>query len=208
MGLRNLARAAMIGSATVALGSAPASAQLVTFSTTGTFSHGSCGTSFCVFGGYVLSFVGTNNVSWLPPADVSLGDFSLTCLGGCLGGNIISGSTFMLTINQSGPNPGSGSISGLLGWDSGSNQLTWTPNSNSVTIGGVTYGLTENGTGCAPNTHCIDIDQPNHLFVPQFTSIDDDVVGDVTSTPEPATVGLMATGLVGLVPVVRRRRKK
>jgi len=33
-------------------------------------------------------------------------------------------------------------------------------------------------------------------------------VTPTTSTPEPATLGLMAMGLVGLVPVIRRRRSK
>jgi hypothetical protein len=34
------------------------------------------------------------------------------------------------------------------------------------------------------------------------------VNGNVTVTPEPATVGLMITGLIGLVPVAMRRRKQ
>jgi MYXO-CTERM domain-containing protein len=40
---------------------------------------------------------------------------------------------------------------------------------------------------------------------PSTTLVKDDI--DVTSTAEPATVALMATGLVGLVPLIRRRRK-
>ena len=32
-------------------------------------------------------------------------------------------------------------------------------------------------------------------------------LADVTTTPEPATVALMATGLLGLIPVIRRRRR-
>jgi len=31
--------------------------------------------------------------------------------------------------------------------------------------------------------------------------------GSITSTPEPGSIALLATGLVGLVPMVRRRRK-
>jgi PEP-CTERM motif len=206
MGVRNLARAALIGTAAMTLASAPASAQLVTFSTYGTFSNGSCGPSLCVFGGYFLSFQGDFSTAWTPPADVSLGDFALTCFGQpCSGGNIISGSTFMLTIVQSGPTAGTGSISGSLGWDPSTGTLSWTPNQGSVTIGGVTYGLTEDGTGCPiPGSSCIDINQPNGNFIPAFTEIHD----DVTTTPEPATVALMATGLVGLAPFARRRRQQ
>jgi PEP-CTERM motif-containing protein len=205
MGIRNLARAAMVGAAAVTLASSSATSQIVTFSTSGTFGGGSCGASFCSFGGYVLQWSGVNQQSWLPPSDVTLGDFVLNCYGGqCSAANILSGSTFMLTIAQSGPSAGVGSISGALGWNASSGLLSWTPSQNSVTIGGITYGLTEDGVGCpVGNQACINISTPHLNFVPSFTDVKD----DVTATPEPATVGLMATGLVGLVPFARRRRK-
>lgn len=38
--------------------------------------------------------------------------------------------------------------------------------------------------------------------------IESHVTGNVTATPEPGTIALMATGLIGLVPVARMRRKK
>jgi PEP-CTERM motif len=204
MRVRNLARAVMIGTAAVSLASSPSSAQLVTFSTSGTFSQGSCGPSLCVFGGYVLTFLGESNVQWQQPSDVTLGDFAAVCFSApCFGGNLITGSTFMLTINQSGPTSGSGSISGLLGWDSSTNTLSWNPNTSSVTIGGTTYSLQEDNIGCASQSPCIDLNTPHVNGIPLFTDIKD----PVTATPEPATVALMATGLVGLIPVARRRRK-
>lgn len=205
MEIRNLARAAMVSAAAVTLASTPARAQLVTFSTSGAFGGGSCGPSLCTFGGYVLVWSGVSQATWTPPSEAVLGDFQTMCvLSGCPDGNILSGSTFMLTITQSGPNPGVGAFSGSLGWNPNSGLVSWMPNQSSVTIGGVTYGLTEDGVDCPVlGKACINISNSNAPYVPSFTDVKD----DVTTTPEPATTALMATGLVGLIPFARRRRK-
>jgi hypothetical protein len=205
MGIRNLARAAMVGAAAVALASTPTRAQVVTFSTSGAFSGGSCGPSLCTFGGYVLMWSGVSQATWTLPGEPVLGDFETMCvLSGCPDGSILSGSTFMLTIAQSGPTAGVGAISGSLGWNPNSGLVSWMPNQSSVTIGGVTYGLTENGVDCPlVGKGCINISNSNAPYVPSFTEVQD----DVTTTPEPATMALMATGLVGLIPFARRRRK-
>ena len=207
MGIRNLGRSTLIGVTALSLASAPAAAQSVAFSTSGTFSGGSCGSSACSFGGFVLQWSGASQSSWALPNDVVLGDFSVSCAWkACMGANILAGSTFMLTISQSGPTSGTGSVSGSLGWNSTSNTLSWTPNQSSITIGGVTYGLNETGAGCtAGNPECITITTSNDYGAQRFTSVTDDVAS--TTTPEPATVALMATGLVGLIPIARRRRR-
>ena len=215
MGVRNLAFAALVGAAAVTMAPRASSAQTVTFSTNGTFGNGLCDPSFCFFGGYLLTFSGETNTTWNQLDNVTLGDFNVVCFFSCAGQNIVSGSTFLLTINQSGPNPGTGSISGLLGWDPTTSSLSWTPNSNSVTIGGTTYALDEGTTGCAyANTQCVNIDSPHTLNDPQSTDITDDIIPgapgspDTTTTPEPATIALMATGFVGMIPLARRRRRK
>jgi len=202
MGIRNLACAAIVGAAAITVAPSSASSQVVTFSTSGTFGNG-CAPFACSFGGYVLQWSGITQGSWAPPSDVVLGNFTMTCFSSsCSAANIIAGSTFMLTITQTGPNAGTGSITGALGWNAQSGLFSWTPNQESVTIGGVTYGLTENGTGCPSNSGCINISTPTGMS-PSVTSVRD----DITTTPEPATVAFMATGLVGLVPIARRRRK-
>lgn len=198
MSVRFLARGAVIGAVAVSLASVPAAAQSITFSTSGAFSGGSCVSTLCLFGGYVLNWSGASQAAWTPPTDVSLGKLGLTCyMPSCNGGSILAGSSFTLTISQSGSSSGTGSVAGVLGWNSGAGQLTWTPNQESVTIAGVTYGLTT-------NNGAIYLTNPTATGVTTFTSIND----DVTTTPEPATVALVATGFLGLIPVARRRRRR
>jgi hypothetical protein len=60
----------------------------------------------------------------------------------------------------------------------------------------VNYALVVDNTGNF-NIEAPGAQNPNETVVKAF----------VTTTPEPSTVALMATGMFGLIPVIRRRRK-
>ena len=201
MGVRGIARAALIGTTALALGSLPAAAQDVAFSTTGAFSGACTGTS-CAFGGFTLQFVPVGSNGFFSGSLVDLGTFNSSCsLSSCPLTNFPSGVTFTLTINQTIPSSGSntfvGTVSGTLAFNPTFSSLIWTPTPGSFNIGTANYTLVLDNTGNfnieAPTGDA----NPNASVVKAF----------VTTTPEPSTVALMATGMFGLIPVVRRRRK-
>ena len=208
MAVGKFARAVSIAGAAAVLGVVPLGAQTVTFSTTGTFSGGGCAATSCAFDGFTLSFVPVGSNSFLSGSLVDLGSFSTQCVS-CTPGSMQtfpSGVTFTLTVNQTGPSAGTGSfvgsVSGTLSFNPSFSSLIWTPSPNSLTLGTAgltgTYALVLDNTGNfnieAPTTDA----NPNPSVVKAFVT--------TTTTPEPSTVALMATGFLGLVPVVRRRR--
>jgi hypothetical protein len=201
MGVRGIARAALIGTAALALGSIPAAAQDVAFSTTGAFS-GACTGTTCAFGGFTLSFVPVGSNGFFSGSLVDLGTFNSSCsLSTCPLTNFPAGVTFTLTINQTIPSAGTGNfagtISGQLAFNPNFSSLIWTPTPNSLGIGLVNYALVVDNTGNFNIEGPSAESNPNASVVKAF----------VTVTPEPSTVALMATGMFGLIPVVRRRRK-
>jgi PEP-CTERM motif-containing protein len=202
MNVRGIARAVIAGAVALALGSLPAAAQTVTFSTTGAFSGGGCATTSCTFDGFTLSFTPVGSNSFLSGSLIDLGSFNTQCVT-CTNGsmqNFPSGVIFTLTINQTSPSSGSGafvgSVSGTLAFNPSFSSLIWTPSPNTLGIGLANYALVVDNTGnfnIAPPTADAN---PNPTVVKAF----------VTVTPEPSTVALMATGMFGLIPVIRRRR--
>jgi hypothetical protein len=207
-----LKRAALIGAAAMAMGALPAVAQTVTFTTAGTFTGASCVANVCTgLSGWTIAFNnGSGNVS--APSGIDLGQFSVACPTASCAINTIAGTTFQLTINQTNPSLGSGSISGSIlgniGYNPDNSTLTWRPTTSSVTIGSVVYTLvTDNFGQCSGIVgNCINIASPNsgtNGANPNTT-----VVKGFAVVPEPSTVGLMATGLFGLVPVAFRRRRR
>lgn len=204
MRTRGIVRALIVAGAAVALSALPALAQTVTFSTTGAFSGGGCSTASCAFDGFTLSFTPVGSNTFMSGSLVDLGSFNTQCVS-CTNGvmqTFPSGVVFTLTINQTNPSAGAGnftgSVSGTLSYNPAFSSLVWMPTSSSLNIGAVNYQLVIDNTGNfnieAPTPDA----NPNPTVVKAF----------VTVTPEPSTVALMATGLLGLIPVMRRRRKQ
>ena len=145
-----------------------------------------------------FSPIASSTVLAQPTTFGSFGELIISCVGGgtACGSQSLGGLNLYINVGQSSPSMGNGSIPGgvIVGSVSGTASnatITW-PVANSVTIGDIKYSIANNPLALVPPSVNAGV-----------TSVQA-IISDQT-VPEPSTYAMLASGLLGLGLLGRRR---
>src|ERR1700722_11184317 len=136
-----------------------------------------------------------------------LGTISFTTGSLIAGGSMTMGGSFVITSNGGGGLPSgvlfTGSFTGPVSW-----QISTLSNGNhQYTLSGTVSGTLYNGTKVTGLSYEVTVSTTGKGFFNGKIGVGSGDLNVVSSVPEPGTLGLLGTGLIGLAGVLHRKLK-